>query len=282
VMARTPDPRLRDIMTSLVRHLHAFVTEVHLTEAEFRTGAALVNEIGQLSNDKHNEAVLMAGSLGISALVCMLNNAEGDRQRTSQNLLGPFWRMNSPRVRNGDSIVRAPLDGSTMFVRGQLVDLNGEAVGDAEVDVWQCSPAGLYENQDPEQPTMNLRGKLTSDAAGRFWFRSVKPIGYPIPTDGVVGRLLAAQNRHPFRPAHVHILAHKAGYRTLIAQLYLPDDPNIETDAQFGVRADLLGRLAEHRERHPEDASIPIPWYSLEHTFVMERGESTLPVPPIK
>jgi len=281
-MERTPDPRLRTIMTSLVRHLHAFIVEVGLTEDEFRAGTALINEMGQRSNDSHNETVLMAGSLGISALVCMLNNAERDEQRTSQSLLGPFWRLHSPRIENGDSIVRSPVGGATMFVRGRLVDREGHAVSDAEVDVWQCSPAGLYENQDPDQMQMNLRGKLTSDSDGRFWFRSVKPAGYPIPTEGVVGRLLAAQQRHPFRPAHVHVLAYKPGFRTLIAQLYLPDDPKLETDTQFGVRRDLIGHLEQHGERHPEDDRIQPPWFTLEHTFLMERGTSRLPSPPIK
>lgn len=281
-MERTPDPRLREIMVSLVRHLHAFVEEVRLTEDEFRAGAALINEMGQRSNDLHNETVLMAGSLGISALVCILNNSQESRQRTSQSLLGPFWRLHSPRLENGDSIVRSLVGGPTMFVSGQILERDGNPVSNAEVDVWQCSPDGLYENQDPNQVRMNLRGKLTTDSEGRFWFRSVKPIGYPIPTDGVVGRLLTAQARHPFRPAHVHVLAMKPGYRTLISQLYLPDDPKLESDAQFGVRRDLIGELQRHDEPHPDDPNIETPWFSLEHSFRMERGIAKLPAPPIK
>jgi catechol 1,2-dioxygenase len=281
-MERTPDPRLRQILGGLTRHLHAFVVEVELTEEEFRTGVALINEMGQLSNDSHNETMLMAGSLGVSSLVCMLNNPVRNGQRTSQSLLGPFWRLNSPKIENGGSIVRSDVGGSTMFVQGQIVDREGQPVSDAEVDVWQCSPEGLYENQDAGQDEMNLRGKLKTDSAGRFWFRSVKPIGYPIPTEGVVGRLLKSQKRHPFRPAHVHVFASKPGYRTLISQLYIPDDENLFSDAQFGVAANLIGRLEKHEEPHSDAQEVEAPWYTLDQTFVMERGDSKLPRPPIK
>jgi len=280
VMARTADPRLRLIMVALVRHLHGFVREVRLTEAEFREATAILNEIGQRSNDRHNEAVLMAGSLGVSALVCLLNN--GDDGETSQNLLGPFWRMHSPRVENGGSIVRSDTPGPALFVTARVVDRGGAPVADAEVDVWHSSPVGLYENQDPDQAEMNLRGKLVTDPDGRFWFRTVKPAGYPIPTDGVVGRLLRAQGRHPYRPAHLHALVFKDGYKTLTSQIYADDDPNLETDAQFGVTRALVGAYRRHDEPHPTDPSAATPWYTLDHTLTLEPGEARLPKPPIK
>ena len=241
VMERTRDPRLRKIMESLVRHLHAFVRDVRLTESEFRDATAIVNEIGKLTNDTHNEAVLMAGSLGVSALVCLLNNGNNGATETTQSLLGPFWRLNSPPTENGGSIVRSPTPGEPLFVTGRVVDHAGRPVEGAEVDIWHSSPVGLYENQDPNQADMNLRGKFTTDAAGKFWFSTVKMIGYPIPTDGVVGRLLQAQGRHPYRPAHLHALIFKPGFKTMISQVYDPRDPHIETDAQFGVTRALMG-----------------------------------------
>ena len=279
-MQRTADPRLREIMVGLVRHLHGFVREIRLTEAEFREATAILNEIGRLSNDTHNEAVLMAGSLGVSALVCLLNN--GDGGETSQNLLGPFWRMHSPAVANGGSIVRSDTPGPALFVAIRVVDRDGRPVAGAEGDVWHSSPVGLYENQDPEQAEMNLRGKFTTDTDGRFWFRTVRPAGYPIPTGGVVGRLLHAQGRHPFRPAHLHALVFKNGYKTLTSQVYADDDPNLETDVQFGVTRALVGRFRRHDEAHPTDPSAAAPWYSLDHTLVLEPGEARLPKPPIK
>src|SRR6478735_4245658 len=190
VMERTADPRLRQIMVSLVKHLHAFVRDVRLTEKEFRDATAIVAELGKLTTDTHNEVVLMAGSLGVSPLLCLLNNGDQGNTETDQSLLGPFWRLNSPRVENGGSIVRSETPGAPLFVSARVVDKDGRPVADAEVDVWHASPVGRYENQDPEQADMNLRGKFSTDADGRFWFRSVMMTGYPIPTDGVVGRLL--------------------------------------------------------------------------------------------
>ncbi|WP_262273197.1 dioxygenase family protein [Microvirga yunnanensis] len=282
VMQRTTDPRLREIMVSLVRHLHGFVREVRLTEDEFRDAAAILNEMGKLASDTHNETVLMAGSLGVSSLVCLLNNGDNGATETSQSLLGPFWRMNSPRVKNGGSIIRSDTPGPTMFVHMRVVDREGQPIAGAEVDIWHSSPVGLYENQDPDQADMNLRGKFTTDSDGHIWFRSVKPAGYPIPTDGVVGRLLEAQDRHPFRPAHVHALVLREGYKTLTSQVYADDDPNLETDVQFGVTRALVGKFDRHDEPHPGAPDVEAPWYSLDYTFVMEPGEARLPKPPIK
>lgn len=276
VMQQTNDPRLREIMTSLVKHLHGFVTEARLTEAEFRQAAALINEIGQRSNDSHNEAVLMAGTLGVSQLVCLLNNGgiadEHGNAQTTQNLLGPFWRMHSPRTENGGSILRSPTAGKALRVEGLVIDATGLPVANAEVDIWHASPVGLYEQQDASQADMNLRGKFTTNADGKFWFTSVKPTGYPIPTDGVVGRLLKAQNRHPYRPAHLHALILKEGFKTLISQVYADDDEHLETDVQFGVTRATTGHFQKQ-----SDGS-----YLLQYTYVMQAGEAVLPKPPIK
>jgi catechol 1,2-dioxygenase len=279
VMAQTTDPRLRTIMVSLVKHLHGFIRDVALTEAEFRAATAIVNEIGKLTSDTHNEAVLMAGSLGVSSLVCLINNGDNGNTETSQSLLGPFWRLNSPEMENGGTIVRSGTPGDPLFVTGRVVNRAGEPIAGAKVDVWHASPVGLYENQDPGQADMNLRGKFTTDAQGRFRFRTVKMVGYPIPTDGVVGRLLAAQQRHPYRPAHLHTLIVKPDYKVLISQVYDPTDPHIDSDVQFGVTKVLVGDFVRHDEPDPTGTA---PWYSLDHTYVMERGETVLPKPPIK
>jgi catechol 1,2-dioxygenase len=281
-MQQTSNPRTRDILVALVKHLHAFVREVRLTEVEFREATAILNEIGQLQTDSHNEFVLMSGSLGVSSLVCLLNNGNNGQTETSQSLLGPFWRLNSPRVENGGTIIRSDTPGTPLFVRAQVVDQAGKPISGAEVDVWHASPIGLYENQDPDQADMNLRGKFTTDADGRFWFRTVKMVGYPIPVDGVVGRMLKAQGRHPYRPAHLHALIFKQGYKTLISQVFDPSDPHIDSDVQFGVTAALTGNFIRHDEPHPTDQDIQGPWFSLDYTYTMEPGEALLPRPPIK
>jgi len=275
------DPRTREIVASLIKHLHAFVREVRLTEEEFEKAVQFIARLGQMTDDKHNEVVLMSGSLGVSSLVCLLNNGNKGQTETTANLLGPFWRMHSPATENGASIVRSPTPGPAIFVNCTVKDTNGKPVAGAEVDVWHSSPEGFYEQQDPKQAHMNLRGKFTTDAQGHFGFRSVKPAGYPIPINGPVGDLVRAGKRHNFRPAHLHFLIFKDGFKTLISQIYVNDDDKLETDVQFGVTKALIGDYVRH------DGPAPAPdvkgeWYSLDQTFVMETGKARLPKPPIQ
>ena len=279
---RAPDPRFREVMSALVRHLHGFIREVRLTEDEFQQACGTINAIGKQTNEFHNEAVLMSGSLGVSTLVCLLNNGDRGATETTANLLGPFWRLDSPRTENGGSIVRSPTPGPELFVNAYVKDSDGKPVAGAEVDVWQSSTEGLYENQDAGQADMNLRGKFLTDADGKISFRSIKPAGYPIPIAGPVGDLLRAQGRHNMRPAHVHFLIYKPGFKTHISQVYLPDDPHIETDVQFGVTRALLGNYVRHAGEKPPAPGMKDPWYSLDFTFVMEPGTARLPRPPIQ
>jgi hydroxyquinol 1,2-dioxygenase len=277
----TADPRLREILTALVKHLHAFAREVHLTEDEFEQAVQYVVRLGQKTTDTHNEAVLMSGSLGFSTLICLLNNGNKGQTETTANLLGPFWRMNSPPTESGASIVRSPTPGPALFVDCWIKDTNGKPIEGAEVDVWHSSPEGFYEQQDPNQAEMNLRGKFMTDARGHFSFRSVKPAGYPIPIDGPVGDLVRATGRHHYRPAHLHFLIFKDGFKTLISQVYVNDDARLDSDVQFGVTRALVGNYVRH------DGTAPAPdvqgeWYSLDQTFVMEPGKSRLPKPPIQ
>ncbi|MBS0247972.1 MAG: catechol 1,2-dioxygenase [Proteobacteria bacterium] len=279
--SKIDDPRLREVVAALVKHLHAFAREVHLTEEEFHKGAAIVARLGQMTNATHNEVVLMCGSLGFSALVCLLNNGNNGQTETTANLLGPFWRLNSPRTESGGSIVRSPTPGPVLFVTCTVKDTKGQPIAGAEVDVWHSSPEGFYEQQDPNQADMNLRGKFTTDAKGQFSFRSVKPAGYPIPIEGPVGDLLRHAGRHNYRPAHLHFLIFKEGFKTHISQIYTPDDDKLETDVQFGVTRALIGDFVRH------DGAAPAPdvrgeWYSLDQVFVMEQGLAKLPKAPIQ
>ncbi len=280
-IARAGDPRFREIMSSLVRHLHAFAREVKLTEAEFQAAASYIAAIGQKSSETHNEAVLMAGSLGLSTLVCLLNNGNRGATETTANLLGPFWRADSPATQNGASIVRSPTPGEPIFVNAWITDPQGQPVARAEVDVWHSSTEGYYENQDPVQADMNLRGKFTSDADGHIAFRSIKPAGYPIPVDGPVGDLLRAQGRANMRPAHLHFLIYKPGFKTHISQVYTDDDPHLETDSQFGVTRALIGHYVRHDKEPAPAPDVTGPWYSLDYTFGIEPGIAKWPRAPI-
>src|SRR5579871_47130 len=277
----TPDMRTREIIESLVRHLHGFVRETRLTEKEFDKAINYITALGQLTTESHNEVRLMCGSLGVSTLICLMNNGPNAATESSANLLGPFWRTNSPRTPNGGSLLRSETPGPALFFKGWVRDQEGNPIAGAEVDVWHASPVGLYENQDPEQAEMNLRGKFTTDANGEFSFRSIKPAGYPIPINGPVGALLAAQKRHNFRPAHLHFLICKPGYKTVTSQIYPPDDPHLETDSQFGVTRALVANYTLHENEAAPDSGVSGPWYSLQHTFIVQRGESWLPTPPV-
>lgn len=274
------DPRFKEIMTQAVKHLHDFVRDARLSEAEFHQACGWIAQLGQLTTASHNEVVLICGSLGISSLVCLLNNGEKGQTETTANLMGPFWRDNSPRRVSGSSIVQSPTVGVPLFVKAWVRDQHGRPVEGADVDIWQTSGEGYYENQDPEQPDMNLRGKFTTDHLGHIAFQSVKPGAYPIPLSGPVGALLRAQGRHNMRPAHIHFMIHKPGYKTQFSQVYSSDDPYLDTDVQFGVTQSLIGQYVLH-SGEPSPLGDTGPWYSLDHHFVIEPGPHHLPKPPI-
>jgi len=210
--------------------------------------------------------MLMAGALGVSNLVCLINNS----YPTQANNLGPFFRDNAPPCENGASLLRSPTPGAPLEFTGWVRDASGSPVAGAEVDVWHSSTVGLYENQDPAQADMNLRGRFTTAADGSFSFRSVRPAGYPVPVDGPTGALLAAQERHNMRPAHLHFLIFKPGFKTIASQVYDPEDPHLETDSQFGVTRALIGDYARRGDG-----------VFLEFTFVVEPGEARRPKAPI-
>ena len=270
-MQRTPDARTKEVLSALVRHLHQFVKEVRLTEQEFQEAIGFINAIGHKTTPSHNEAMLIAGALGVSNLVCLINNGEKGTRPTQANNLGPFFREGAPQLEDGASLLRSPTPGPQLSFKGFVRDLAGRPIAGAVVDVWHSSPVGLYENQDRNQAEMNLRGKFTTQPDGSFRFRSVKPAGYPVPIDGPAGVLLGAQKRHNLRPAHLHFLIHKPGYKTIASQVYDPEDPNLETDSQFGVTKALIG---DYRKDTAES-------YSLEFSFVLEPGESRRPRAPI-
>ncbi|MET3515885.1 catechol 1,2-dioxygenase [Pseudacidovorax sp. 1753] len=270
-MARTPNPRLREVIAALTRHLHAFVQEVKLSEEEFEQALDFIVAIGQATGEKKNEVVLAADILGISTLVALQNNQDPQGESPSA-LLGPFWRANAPDCACGDSIARSGTPGVPLFVSGVVRDGQGRPLADAMVDVWQASPVGLYENQDPTQENMNLRGRFRTDAEGRYHFRSVRPAGYPVPVDGPCGVLLKAQRRHPNRPAHLHFMVSKPGFKVLVSQVYADDDENLESDPTFGVTRRLIGRYA----LQPDGKSA-----TLAYDFQLEPGETKFPRPPI-
>ena len=251
-VARTPDPRLRRILAAAVQHLHDFVRETELTEPEFRKICAVIAQCGQLTTPSHNEVVLAAGSLGVSALVCQLNNSLGGTSETTANLMGPFWRQGSPLTANGGSIVRSQTPGEPVFVKAWVQDESGEPVAGAEVDIWQASGEGYYENQDPQQADMNLRGKFVTDAQGCVEFRTVKPSGYPIPVTGPVQdylvNLAASTRSHRDIPLGVSPRGLLTWQRTAQAWAYLAGRQFVTPDDVQQVAVPVLSvRLGTER-----------------------------------
>jgi catechol 1,2-dioxygenase len=280
-MQNTPDARTKEILESLVRHLHGFVRETRLTEQEFQQAIAHVTALGQKTTASHNEVMLICGALGVSNLVCLMNNGKMGTAPTQANNLGPFWRAGAPHCSDGASLLRSPVAGPALFFTGRVLDEDGHPVEGAEIDVWHSTPGGLYENQDPAQADMNLRGVFLSGAEGRFSFRSVRPAGYPVPLDGPTGALIRAQKRHNFRPAHLHFLIYKPGYKTIASQVYPSDDPVLETDSQYGVTKALVADYVLHENEPAPAPEVSGPWYSLSFDFFIERGEARRPRAPI-
>lgn len=280
-MEATPDARTKEVLQSLVRHLHGFIRETRLTEREFQQAVGLVAALGQKTTASHNEVMLACGTLGISNLVALLNNGRMGTVPTQANNLGPFWREGAPHCEDGESLLRSPVAGPPLFFRGRVSDTAGRPVAGVEVDVWHSTPEGLYENQDPAQAEMNLRGVFTTLADGSFSFRSVRPAGYPVPIDGPVGELIRATGRHNFRPAHLHFLLYKPGYKTIASQVYPSDDPHLESDSQYGVTRALVADYVRHESGPAPAPDVIGPWYSVEFGFTIEAGEAGRPRAPI-
>jgi protocatechuate 3,4-dioxygenase beta subunit len=235
---------LKQVLTSLVRHLHAFVKDVELTEEEWGFAIDFLTRTGHMSDEVRQEFILLSDVLGISMLVETINHRTGGTS-TESTVLGPFHMVESPKRELGDDIA---LDrkGTPCLVSGRVTGPDGEPLAGASVDVWQTNEDGFYDVQQPDiQPAGNLRGLFTTDADGRFWFRSVVPRFYPIPDDGPVGQLLAATGRHPNRPAHLHFIVAAPGYRPVTTHVFVADSPYLDSDAVFGVKESLIREVPE-------------------------------------
>jgi hydroxyquinol 1,2-dioxygenase len=237
-LANTPDPRLKEIMLSLVRHLHGFAREVQLTEAEWLKGIEFLTQTGHITNAQRQEFILLSDVLGLSMLTVVMNNDKPDAC-TQATVLGPFHVEDAPHYKLGDDVANGA-KGQPCQVQGSVKGVQGEAVPQARIEVWQSDEKGLYDVQYADRSQHQARGILTADAQGRFHFQSILAMPYPIPHDGPVGQLLEATARHPWRPAHLHFKIDAPGYETLITHVFRKDDPYLASDAVFGVRESLV------------------------------------------
>jgi hydroxyquinol 1,2-dioxygenase len=268
-LANCGNPRLQQIMTSLVIHLHSFAREVALTEDEWMQGIEFLTATGQMCDAKRQEFILLSDTLGLSMLVVAQNN-DKLAGATEATVFGPFHVADAPLVEQGaDLSGGAP--GTPLFVDARVVSADGAAIANAEVDVWQADDDGLYDVQRPELgDTRRARGVLRSDAQGRVRYQSITPTAYPVPTDGPVGRMLLATGRHPWRPAHVHFLIKAAGFETLTTHIFREGDEYLDSDVVFGVRSSLIGDFVRHEGGvAPDGTSMDSPFYTLAQTFVL-------------
>ena len=272
------DERLQEVVTALVRHLHAFVREVELTQDEWMAGIRFLTETGQLCDDRRQEFILLSDVLGVSMLVDAINHRAGSSATTESTVMGPFHTDLAPEVEHGAMIALGPEAdrGTPCVVRGRVLSDDGTALAGVEVDVWQSDDIGHYDVQpEAEMPDVNLRGVLRTDEDGAFWFRTIRPSWYPIPHDGTVGRLLAASGRHPNRPAHIHFWLRAEGHQDLVTHLFDAQDEWLDSDAVFGVKQSLVVDFVEVDD--PDRAAalgVANPFVEVEYEFVLTPEEA--------
>jgi protocatechuate 3,4-dioxygenase beta subunit len=231
--------RLREITEAAIRHMHAFVREVNLTQEEWMTAIQFLTAVGQKCDDVRQEFILLSDVTGTSSLVEMINY-EGAAGSTEATVLGPFYQSGSPKRKNGDSLIETDHGGTRFYVSGTVRTIDGTPIPGAEVDVWQTSSNALYPQQDPEQDPNNLRGLFMTDENGQYNFHSVRPVDYPVPTDGPVGAFLTASGRHPMRAAHTHFIVRAPGHIPVTTHLFDSESQYLDSDAVFGVRDSLI------------------------------------------
>ena len=245
--ANTPNQRLRELTSALIRHLHDFASEVKLTEEEWMTAIQFLTATGQTCTESRQEFILLSDILGVSSLVDRMNY-RGLAGSTENTLLGPFYQLGSPKRANGDSLIETADAGVRLQVSGVVRSVDGRPLADATLDVWQTASNGLYAQQDASQDPNNLRGIFTTGADGRYEFVTVRPVDYPVPVDGPVGKLLDAAGRQPVRPAHIHIIVSAPGHYTLTTHFFDSESPRLDSDPVFGVRESLVRKF----EKRPD------------------------------
>lgn len=261
-------PRYKEIMQSLVKHLHAFVSEVELTEEEWFAGIDFLTRTGHITDENRQEFILLSDVLGASMLLVGINNQKPDAA-TEATVFGPFFVEGSPRFTNGDDIANgAP--GEPCFMQGRVLSAAGEPVPDALIEVWQSDEEGYYDVQYDDLSETRGRGHLYSDEDGRYYFWSVRPEAYPIPYDGPVGELLEAAGRSPMRPAHVHFMVKAEGYETLVTHVFADGDEHLDSDAVFGVKGDLITTFERHEPgTAPDGKEMDVPFYTMSYDIVL-------------
>jgi hydroxyquinol 1,2-dioxygenase len=270
-LGECPDPRFKQVMTSLVTHLHDFVREVRLTEEEWINAINFLTGVGKTCTDKRQEFILLSDTLGVSILVISLNHPPTDGSAES-TVLGPYYWPGAPERALGSDLAQ-DVRGEPTFYSGRVLDVDGRPIAGALLDVWSGDGEGNYDMQLPGDPQMRARGKLRTDEKGRYWFRSIRPNFYPVPTDGPVGAMLRAMKRHPYRPGHIHMIVSADGYEPVTTHLFVARSPYIDSDTVFGMKRSLLVEFKRHEPgTAPDGTRMSTPYFTAEYDFRLRRA----------
>jgi hydroxyquinol 1,2-dioxygenase len=271
-----PETRLRDVLQALTRHLHAFAAEVGLSQDEWEQAIGVLTATGHITDERRQEFILWSDALGLSMFVDALSNPLPPGA-TESTVLGPFYTPGAPWREYGANLASEPA-GDPAWVHGRVLDTDGHPIPGAELDVWQNGDDRLYAVQSPDAPEEHLRGRFRAREDGTYAFLAVRPVPYPIPDDGPVGRMLQATGRHPWRPAHIHLIARALGYRTLATHIFDASSEYLHSDAVFAVKPSLLRAFVPHDVGEPgTPAGVSQRWFSVHNDIVLARDLETTP-----
>jgi hydroxyquinol 1,2-dioxygenase len=275
-LSECDDPRFKRIMSSLITHLHDFVRQVKLTEPEWLTAIQFLTDVGQSCTDKRQEFILLSDTLGVSVLVITLNHPahQGSAEST---VLGPFYREGAPDLPRGSNLAEGA-EGEPAFYSGRVLSVDGRPLENALLDIWSGDGEGNYDVQMPEGTGMKARGRIRTDAEGCYWFRSIRPAFYPVPTDGPVGRMLRRMGRHPYRPGHIHMIVSAPGHRPVTTHLFVAGSQYLDSDAVFGMKESLVAQFDRHPAGvGPNGERMDTPFYTVKYDFrLMPVGAAAL------
>ncbi|MGH8150347.1 MAG: intradiol ring-cleavage dioxygenase [Steroidobacteraceae bacterium] len=268
-LSECPDPRFKQVMTSLVRHLHDFARDVKLTEQEWMAAIGFLTDTGKACTDKRQEFILLSDTLGVSILVISLNHPS-ERGSVESTVLGPYYWEGAPERPLGSNLAEG-VKGEPTFYSGRVVDTDGRPIADAVLDIWSGDGEGNYDMQLPGETGMRARGKIRADAEGRYHFRSIRPSYYPVPTDGPVGRMLRAMGRHPYRPGHIHMIVSALGFETITTHLFVADSPYLDSDAVFGMKDSLVVKFERHPPGRVAGERMEVPYSTAQFDFRLRK-----------
>lgn len=270
-MDECKDPRFKQVMTSLVTHLHDFVREVKLTEAEWITAIQFLTDTGKMCSEKRQEFILLSDTLGVSILVITLNHPTSGGA-TDSTVLGPYYWEGAPELPLGANLA-VDVKGEPTYYSGRVLSADGTPIAGAVLDIWSGDGEGTYDMQMEGDVGMKARGRIRTDAQGRYSFRSIKPEYYPVPTDGPVGRMLNKMGRHPMRPGHIHMIVSAPGHSAVTTHLFAAGSQYIDSDAVFGVKESLITPFAKHPAgTAPDGSKIDVPYYTVNYDFRLSRS----------